>query len=188
MAGKAEVRQPKIVLVAAVARNGVIGRDGGLPFRQRADLVHFKAVTMGKPMVMGRKTWTSIMRGRDGPLPGRAHLVLSRDLHFFAAGAWTFASLSAALACARGMAIKAGVSEVCVIGGAAVFAEAMPFADALMLTDVQGDAVGDVSFPPFCTNTFIETSRTLIPAGPQDEFACVVRRLDRKQDGYTQGG
>lgn len=166
----------RIAVIAARARNGVIGRDGDLPWRLKSDMAHFKATTMGKPVVMGRRTWDSLKR----PLPGRQNIVISRSLHFFAAGAWTFASLEAGLAAARAMASKANVSEVCVIGGGQIYAATLPIADVLYLTDVQADTVGDIHFPQFCDELFIETSRRVIPAGPQDAFSCIIRTLTRR--------
>jgi dihydrofolate reductase len=165
-----------ISLIVARARNGVIGREGGLPWRLKADMAHFKAATMGKPCVMGRRTFQSLNK----PLPGRANIVVSRDLHFFAAGAWVYPAVETALEAAAAMARKAAQSEVCVIGGGQIYAAALPVADALILTDVQADAVGDVFFPAFPAHDFIETSRREAPAGPQDEHACVIRTLQRR--------
>jgi dihydrofolate reductase len=165
-----------VALVAARARNGVIGRDGGLPWRLKSDLAHFKTITMGKPVIMGRRTWDSLKR----PLPGRKNIIVSRDLHFFAAGAWVFSSLDFALAAARAMARIDAVSEVCVIGGGEIYAAALPLADVLHLTEVEIDAVGNVFFPRFCADIFIETSRRAIPAGPQDDHPCTIRELRRR--------
>ena len=125
----------------ARARNGVIGRDGTLPWRLKSDLANFRAVTMGKPVIMGRKTWDSLPKK---PLPGRKNIVLSRDRDFRAEGAWSFSDFPAALAAARAMAAADGADEVSVIGGAALYALALPLADRLYLTEVdcapQGDA------------------------------------------------
>jgi dihydrofolate reductase len=166
-------------LVVARARNGVIGRDGGLPWRLKSDMAHFKAITMGKPVIMGRKTWDSLKR----PLPGRPNLVISRDLHFFAAGAFTFANLEIACAAGKAMAKNLGVSEICIIGGGQIYAACMDQADVLYVTDVDCDAAGDVFFPEICANLFIEMSQRVIPAGPQDDFACTIRTLIRRRDG-----
>lgn len=126
-----------LTLILARADNGVIGRDGGLPWRLPADLRRFKALTMGRPMIMGRKTF----EGFPAPLPGRRHIVLTRDRAWHADGAEAAPSASAALALAGGDAI--------VIGGAEVFALFLDRADRIELTEVHADADGDVTVPSF---------------------------------------
>ena len=126
-----------LTAIVAVAENGVIGRDGGLPWRLPADLKRFKALTMGKPMIMGRKTFESFPE----PLPGRRHIVLTRDRGWHAAGAEVVHSVDAAL--------KLAGEEAFVIGGAEVFALFEPLADRIELTEVHMDADGDVSVPAF---------------------------------------
>jgi dihydrofolate reductase len=128
---------PRITLIVARARNGVIGRDGTLPWRLPEDLAHFKRTTMGHPVVMGRRTWESIGR----PLPGRRSIVVSRQPGFAAAGAEVAPSLEAALA------LCAGASEVFVIGGARLYAEALPEADRLIVTEIDADFEGDTHWP-----------------------------------------
>lgn len=127
-----------IVMVLARAENGVIGRDGALPWHIPADLKRFKALTMGKPMVMGRKTFESF----PAPLPGRRHIVLTRDPAWRAAGAEVAHDVEAALALAGG-------GEVAVIGGAEVFALFEARADRIELTEVHGAPEGDAVVPPF---------------------------------------
>ncbi|KAB2853465.1 MAG: dihydrofolate reductase, partial [Bauldia sp.] len=112
----------RIRLVVAVAENGVIGRDGGLPWRLSTDMKRFKATTMGKPVVMGRKTWESFPKR---PLPGRHNIIVTRDPAYAAEGASTAVSLDAALALAR----ADGAEEACVIGGGEIYAAALPLAD-----------------------------------------------------------
>ncbi len=131
---------PEIVLIAAVAANGVIGRDNGLVFRHPADVKHFRDTTMGAPVIMGRKTWESLP-ARFRPLPGRRNLVVTRQATYTAEGAETAASLDAALA------LAAGVPRVFVIGGGELYAQALPKADELVLTEVQAALDGDVHFP-----------------------------------------
>jgi dihydrofolate reductase len=109
--------EPKVSIVVAVSANGVIGRDGGLPWHLPSDLKRFKALTLGKPVIMGRKTWVSIGR----PLPGRPNIVISRDVDFAAEGAIAVQSLEAALGEARRLAADLGVDEVCVIGGGEIY-------------------------------------------------------------------
>jgi dihydrofolate reductase len=127
-----------ITLILARADNGVIGSNGGLPWRLPADLKRFKALTMGRPMIMGRKTFESF----PTPLPGRRHIVLTRDAEWSAPGAEPVATVEGALA-------LAGPGEVMVIGGAEVFALFLPRADRIELTEVHLDAEGDVVVPPF---------------------------------------
>jgi dihydrofolate reductase len=151
---------PTVSLVAAVARNGVIGRDNGLAWHLSSDLKRFKALTMGKPMLMGRRTWDSIGR----PLPGRRTLVLTRDRGFRAEGAEIVHAWEAALAAAAG-------TELMVVGGAEIYALALPQADRLHLTEVAAEPEGDVRFPAFDRARFRETFREAHPAGPRDEHA-----------------
>ena len=128
---------PRLTLIVARARNGVIGRDGALPWRLPEDLAFFKRTTMGHPIVMGRATWASIGR----PLPGRRNIVLSRQAGFAAAGAEVATSLDEALSrCA-------GAAEVFVIGGAQLYRDALPRADRLLVTEIDADFDGDTHWP-----------------------------------------
>ena len=151
---------PAIALVVAVARNGVIGRDNGLAWHLSSDLKRFKALTMGKPMLMGRRTWASIGR----PLPGRRTLVLTRDPGFRAEGAEIVHDWDAAVA-------AAAAPELMVVGGAEIYALALPHADRLHLTEVEAEPEGDVRFPAFDRAAFREAFREAHPAGPRDEHA-----------------
>src|SRR5262245_27305251 len=121
---------PRLTLVLAIAKNGVIGRGGGLPWRLSSDMKRFKAATMGKPVLMGRKTWESLPKR---PLVGRDNLVLSRDPGFTADGAWLFTDLDTMLAAGRAMAEAAGAEEMCVIGGALLYEATLPLADRIVL-------------------------------------------------------
>lgn len=132
-----------LALIAAVAANGVIGRDNRMPWHLPADLKHFKATTLGKPIVMGRKTWDSLGR----PLPGRLNLVVSRQSHLVPEGAETFTSLDAALARADAWARAQGADELMLIGGAQLYAEALPQAERLYLTRIDLSPEGDTFFP-----------------------------------------
>ncbi|MFN3675163.1 MAG: dihydrofolate reductase [Sphingomonas pseudosanguinis] len=140
-----------IVFVLARARNGVIGRDGKLPWHLPADLKHFKAQTMGKPMIMGRKTFESF----PAPLPGRRHIVLTRDPHWAAEGAEVAHDVDAALA-------LAGPGEVAIIGGAEIFALFLPRADRIELTEIDAAPEGDAMVPAF--TGWRELSREAHPA------------------------
>jgi dihydrofolate reductase len=154
-----------IVLLAAVADNGVIGRDNGLPFRQSSDLKRFKALTMGKPVLMGRKTYLSIGK----PLPGRTNIVVSRDPGFAPPGVEVVRDMTAALAAAQKDAVARGADEIVVIGGTDIFAQTMPLADRLEITHVHARPDGDTYFPPIDATQWRAVARSEHPAGPQDE-------------------
>lgn len=132
-----------VCIVAAMARNGVIGRDGGLPWRLPEDLKHFRRITLGKPLVMGRKTFDSIGR----PLPGRTSLVVTRNANWRPPGAEVCPDPDRALARAREVAARDGVAEICVIGGGQIYAQTLAHADRLYLTEVALDVPGDTRFP-----------------------------------------
>lgn len=166
-----------LALVVARARNGVIGRDGDLPWRLRSDLQRFKAVTLGKPVIMGRKTWESLPLK---PLPGRLNLVLSRDGSFAAQGAVVCASLDEAVEIAREQAEDDGVDEICVIGGTALFERALPRARRLYLTEVEAEPEGDAVFPSFDDAAWAEVSAEPHPAGDRDDHPFVFRVLERR--------
>ena len=153
------------VMLAAVADNGVIGRDNALPWRLSSDLKRFKALTWGKPVVMGRKTYLSIGK----PLPGRTNIVISRKPDFARRGALVAPDLAAALAAARGDAMRRGVDEIVVIGGTDIFTQTMPLADRLEITHVHARPEGDTFFPAIDSRLWRETVRSEHPAGPKDE-------------------
>jgi dihydrofolate reductase len=159
----------------AVAKNGVIGRGGTLPWRLSSDMKRFKTATMGKPVLMGRKTWESLQKR---PLPGRQNLVLTRDASFKAEGAWVYTDLAVMLAAGRAMASASGAEEACVIGGAQLYRETLPHADRIVLTEVnlepQGDARLDLDL-----SQWREVSREHVAAGPKDDADFVVRVLER---------
>lgn len=166
-----------IALVVARARNGVIGRDGGLPWRLKTDLQLFKANTLGKPVIMGRKTWDSLALK---PLPKRTNIVLSRDQAFGPKGALAVDSWAEALSIAREQAEEDGAEEVCVIGGEALFALALPKARRLYLTEVDAAPEGDARFPDFDESGWTEVRREAHPAGEVDDHAFVLRVLERR--------
>jgi dihydrofolate reductase len=166
---------PLLTLVAAVARNGVIGRDGALPWRLSSDMKRFKAATMGKPVLMGRKTWESLPRK---PLPGRQNLVLTRDADFVAQDAWVYTDLDAMVAAGRAMALEAGVDEVCVIGGAQLYEALLPRVDRIVLTEVDLTPEGD-AFLKFDLSGWREVNCEDVPRGEKDDAAFTVRVLER---------
>lgn len=139
----------RLVLIAAVARNGIIGKGGVLPWHLGADLQHFKRLTMGHAILMGRRTWESLGR----PLPGRRSIVISRDPQWHADGVEHAVSLQAALD------LVAGDRRAFVIGGARLYAQALPLADELHLTEIDHDFDGDTLFPAWDRSAFTETSR-----------------------------
>jgi len=155
----------KIVLVAAIGENSVIGREGQLPWRLKSDLQHFRKVTLNRPVIMGRKTHESIGK----VLSGRTNIVLTRDFTLVAPGAVIATSLDAALAFARTDAAKRGVDEIMVIGGNDIFAATMPMADRLEITHVHTAPDGDVYFPPIDPEVWEEVSREDHYAGPDDD-------------------
>lgn len=153
---------PTLTLIAAMARNRVIGIANRLPWHLPADLQHFKAATLGKPMIMGRKTWESL----PGLLPGRPHIVVSRDPGYVAEGAQVAHSLEAAIRLAAGNA-----DEVMVIGGAHLYAQALPLADRLCLTLVDAEPEGDAWFPEFDQADWQLESREDHPADERNRYA-----------------
>ncbi len=166
-----------ISLVAARGRNGVIGAKGGLPWKLRSDLQKFKATTIGKPCVMGRKTWDSLQLR---PLPGRLNVVISKNPDFVAKGALVCATLDEALAIARETAREDGVDEVCVIGGAQIYALALPKAKRLYISEVEAEPDGDARFPDFDDANWREVFAERIEPGEKDDHAFTFRMLERR--------
>lgn len=160
----------------ARARNGVIGRDGRLPWRLKTDMANFVAVTMGKPVIMGRKTWESLPRR---PLVGRANIVLSRDASFALTGAVVCESFADAVAIGREQAAQDGASEVCVIGGASLFALALERAHRIYVTDIDAEVDGDVVLPAIDESHWRELRREAHPASANDDYPFVIRVLER---------
>jgi dihydrofolate reductase len=160
---------PLICLVVAMARNHVIGRDNALPWRLPADLKHFKAVTWGKPILMGRRTFESIGR----PLPGRTNLVLTRDRGWMAAGVLVAHSLQEALECVRDEPELAG------IGGAEVFQLLMPLATRIHLTRIDADIPGDTVFPPIDHSQWVQTDTRQFAADERNAFGMTFVTLER---------
>jgi dihydrofolate reductase len=167
---------PIVALIAAVARNGVIGSAGALPWRLSSDLKHFKAATMGKALIMGRKTFQSI----GGPLSGRTFVVVTRDRAFKAEGVSVARDIDEALALAEAAASAAGADEIVVAGGGEIYAQTIGRASHLHITEVDLAPAGDARFPPIDPAEWREVSRQKGERGPRDEadFAFVeYRRL-----------
>lgn len=157
----------KIVIIVAVSENGVIGRDGDMPWKLSTDLKRFKALSMGKPLVMGRKTFESV---GSKPLPGRPHIIISRSQRFDMPGVETAESLEKALDRGRAIAEETGVDEVCVVGGGEIYRQASPLADLLHVTHVETVVDGDTFFPPIDADVFEQLEETAVPAGEKDNY------------------
>jgi dihydrofolate reductase len=157
-------------LVVAVARNGVIGRANQLPWHLPAELAHFKRVTMGHPVVMGRRTFQSIGR----PLPGRLNIVVSRNLELEAPGCTVVPSLEAAWKAAD------GAQETCVIGGTTLFREALPIADRIYLTEVEAEVPGDTYFPELDRREWVEKASTRHEADERHAYSFRIVLLERR--------
>jgi dihydrofolate reductase len=159
-----------ISFVVAVSKNGVIGREGGLPWHISSDLKRFKEITMGKPVVMGRKTWESLPRR---PLPGRRNIVITRSKDFVADGAEVAATPEEALR------LSGDVPEVAVIGGGEIYRLFWPLVDRLYLTEVDLEVSGDTYFPAVLPAEWREVGREIHPRGERDSAAFTLRILDR---------
>ena len=164
----------EIVLIVAVADNGVIGSQGAIPWRLKTDQQRFKAMTMGKPVVMGRKTFISLRR----PLPGRTNIVVTRDASFRAAGAVVATSFAAAQAVALGDALRRPAGEIAVIGGAEIYAQWMDIADRLEITEVHARPEGDTYLATIDAAVWQEVARVRNSAGSDDsaDFSYVTYR------------
>lgn len=153
-------------IVVAISRNGIIGRDGGLPWRLSSDLKRFKALTLGKPVIMGRKTFDSIGK----PLPGRPNIVVTRDESFAAEGVQTARSLSDAIDIASRLAKETDADEICIVGGGEIYRQAMGFADQLHVTHVETDVDGDTAFPHIDPMIWVPTEELHVAAGERDNY------------------
>ena len=169
--------RPVVQLVAATARNGVIGDGRDMPWRIPEDMAHFRRVTAGCPVIMGRRTWESLPP-RFRPLPGRRNIVLTRQPNWQAEGAETAADLASALALAATPGPAAG--RVCVIGGGEVYAAALPLADELLLTEIDRDFDGATRFPAWSAAEFAEVERERVQAAPPNDFPIAFVRYRRR--------
>ncbi|RXF72051.1 dihydrofolate reductase [Hansschlegelia zhihuaiae] len=164
-----------ITLVVAVAKNGVIGRDNGLPWRLSSDLKRFKEVTIGKPLIVGRRNHAAIGR----PLPGRETVVLTRDRNFKEAGVHVAHDVADALGLAEAIAEEMAADEIICAGGGEIYAQFMPLASRMRLTEVDAEPDGDVFFPEYDPSHWRETFREEHPAGGRDDHAFTYRDLVR---------
>jgi len=152
--------------IVAVAENNVIGAENDLPWRLSSDLKRFKKLTMGKPMIMGRKTFQSL----PGLLPGRPHIILTRDTSYEVAGATIVHSLTEAIARAKSLALQANVDEIAVIGGTEIFRQSLPYLDRLYLTRVHAEVPGDTHFPEIDMADWSEESCEFHAKSEKDEY------------------
>jgi dihydrofolate reductase len=165
--GLAMKRVPVSIFVA-VSRNGVIGRDGDMPWRLSTDLKRFKAMTLGKPMVVGRKTLDSF---GGKPLPGRPHVVVTRQNDFAVEGAEVAGSLEDAIERAQVIATETGAEEIGILGGGQIYAQAIALADRLYVTHVEADIDdGDTVFPAIDPDIFKKVDEIAVPAGEKDSY------------------
>lgn len=171
-----------VALVAAVAENGIIGRGGQLPWRIPSDLKAFRRLTMGKPIIMGRRTYHSVGKALDG----RDNIVVTGDKHFTAPGIYVVRGIEDALGLAKTLAQARGVSEIMVVGGAQVYRAAMPYVDRMYLTEVHASPGGDTILPAIVSSEWHEASREPLPRDPRDEFACTLRIIERVRRGPDQ--
>jgi dihydrofolate reductase len=159
---------PKFSAIVAMDRSGVIGQEGDLPWRLSSDLQHFKRVTLGKPCLMGRKTWESL----PFPLPGRPNLVLTRNANFAAKKAEVFTDLHAMIGRGYELAGLRGGEETMLIGGAQLYTTLLPYLDRLYVTHVEADVSGDAYFPKIDPKVWRQTDRKRQDKGPKDDYPC----------------
>ncbi|MDH5633889.1 MAG: dihydrofolate reductase [Gammaproteobacteria bacterium] len=171
------MNKPVISIIAAIARNGVIGRDNDLPWHLPADLAFFKKTTNGHPIILGRKNYESIGR----PLPNRTNIIVTRDTSYTADGCLVAHNLDDAIS----LACRNEQDEIFIIGGAQVYAQALPLVSRMYLTRVHTDAIGDVFFPDFDCNDWTETWRDNHQADDRNGFDFTFVKLERKSRGRS---
>lgn len=167
---------PKLSAIVAMDRNNVIGREGDLPWRLPSDLKHFKRVTLGKPCLMGRKTWESL----PFPLPGRPNLILTRDKTYQAKKAIIFNDLHAMIGRAYELAGATGVDEVILMGGAQIYAKALQYCDRLYVTHIETEVQGDAVFPEIDSKIWEQVSSEGPHQALNDDFPFSIAVYDRR--------
>lgn len=173
-----------VVLIAAVARNGVIGRAGRMPWMLPGDLAHFRRSTAGRPVIVGRRTFEAIGR----PLPGRPTVVLSSDPAFAPAAVTVVRTLAEAFGQADRLADHIGAPAVMVAGGAEIYAATIARADRILLTRIDAEPVGDTFFPPIDPRSWVEAERQTAPAAPGDSARYSFVRLERRAPPGSMAG
>jgi dihydrofolate reductase len=167
----------RISLIVAAAQNGIIGRNGAMPWRMSSDLKHFRALTLGKPVVMGRKTFQSIGKALDG----RDTIVITRDATFNPAGVLVAATIDAALILARIAAQARHIDEIMIVGGGEIYRALLPRADRVYLTRIQASPEGDATFPALPPTEWRETDRQPMVQSPKDDFPAEFIVYDRQR-------
>ena len=166
----------RISLIVAVAANNVIGRAGAMPWQMPSDLKHFRALTLGKPVVMGRKTFQSIGK----PLDGRDTIVVTRDAAFHHPGVIVAATIELALTAARDLAVARGCSEIMIVGGGEIYRALLPLATRVYLTRIAANPDGDATFPALAAADWAETERRPMVQSARDDFAAEFIVYDRR--------
>ncbi|MEQ8558758.1 MAG: dihydrofolate reductase [Henriciella sp.] len=166
----------KLSMIVARSRNGVIGRDGGLPWKLSDDLALFKQTTSGKPIIMGRHTWESLPKK---PLPGRQNIVITRDWAYAAEGARVYSNLNAAINSAKAIAARDGENEVFIIGGESLYRRALPLTDILYISEIDAEVEGDTVFPAFDESAFREVATKRFEKSERNDHAFKLRVLER---------
>ena len=168
--------RPKLSLIVARAKNGVIGMDGDMPWQLSEDLKRFKKLTQGKPIIMGRNTWESLPRK---PLPKRTNIVLSRQHDFHADGAMTATNITLALAMAEAVCVKTGENEIHIIGGAHLYKAALPYADKLYITEVHAEPEGDTWFPEIEADKWRTTEHVDVGQDDKNNYPTTFKVMER---------
>lgn len=166
---------PRLSLIAAIGKNGIIGRGNELPWRIKSEMQYFKRTTVGKPIVMGRKSFESLGK----PLLDRTNIIVSRNADYQVEGCVTVASLDEGLATARSVAARDGVDEIFIGGGAEIYRQTLPLADRLYLTEVHLAPEGDTSFPAFDRSQWREIKREFHAAQPGESADYTITVLER---------
>lgn len=165
-----------VAIIVCAARNGVIGRNGQMPWRMSSDLKHFKALTLGKPVVMGRKTYESIGKA----LPGRVNIVVTRQVSFTLPDACVLPDLASAIDEARRVAAQTGAPEVMVIGGGEIYAQALPLAERVYMTRLEAEIPGDAAFPAISEKEWSLSSRAPLATTSRDDYPAEVLVYERR--------
>lgn len=170
-----KLNEIKVSIVVARAKNYVIGNNGDLPWKLSSDLKNFKALTLNKPIIMGRKTFQSL----PNLLPNRPHIVISRDIEFKPKGAMVFSNLPSAINAAKVIAQKTNQNEVCIIGGGEIYSQSLEFADIIHLTIVECEINGDTFFPKLNENIWKIIEETKFEKGEKDDFSFICQKIIR---------
>ncbi len=178
-----ETQSPIVAMIVAVARNGVIGHNGDLPWRLSSDLKMFRRLTMGKPLIMGRRTFQSLGK----PLDGRDNIILTRDPDYQAEGAIVVTTIEEALAVAKTCAAQRAAGEIMVIGGAQIYEAARDIAQRIYWTDVEAEPPGDTFFSKLDPSQWNLVAEEPIDKGPRDEYSATLKIYERQAGDTAKG-